>query len=126
MKTVKFLLLTSAIILMSFDCVTSTLTDAERRHAINLLTETKENLGKKVKGLTPEQLNFKADASSWSVAECVEHLAISENNLMGFVQMGLKQPADPSKRSEIKMTDDGIVKMITDRTSKVKTQESFE
>jgi hypothetical protein len=126
MKTHKVLLLTIAIVAMSFNTLESTLTDSERKQAITLLTETKENLLKKVTGLTAEQLNFKSDTSTWSVAECVEHIAISENNIFGYAQMAIKEPADPSKRSEVKMTDEGIVKMITDRSTKVKTREAFE
>lgn len=126
MKTLKFFLLTIAVVSMSFNRPDTSLTDAERKYALNLLQETKDNILKKVKGLTTEQLNFKADANTWSVAECVEHIAISENNIFGFAQMGLKEPADPSKRSEIKMTDEDVVKMISDRSTKRKTQEAFE
>lgn len=126
MKSIKLLLFTIAIVTMSFDHSDSSLTDEERKYALNLLKETKEDLLKKVKGLTPMQLNFKADEGSWSVAECVEHIAITENNIFGFAQTGLKGPADPSKRNEVKMTDEAVVKMISDRTNKVKTQEAFE
>jgi DinB superfamily len=126
MKTIKFFLFTVAIVSMSFSRPDNSLSDAERKYALNLLQETKENLLTKVKGLTAEQLNFKADEASWSVAECVEHIAISENNIFGFAQMGLKEPADPSKRTEVKMTDEDIVKMISDRSTKRKTQEAFE
>jgi len=126
MKAIKLLFLTIAIVTMSFDHSDSSLTDEERRYAFNLLKETKEDLLKKVKDLTPKQLNFKADEGSWSVAECVEHIAISENNIFGFAQTGLKGPADPSKRNEVKMTDEAVVRMISDRTNKVKTQEAFE
>lgn len=126
MKSRKLLFLTVALVVMSFTHPDSGLTDAERKYASTLLQETKETLLKKVKGLTPEQLNFKVDADSWSVAECVEHIAISENNLFGFAQMSLKDPADPTKRSEVKMKDEDIVKMIADRTNKVKTKEAFE
>jgi hypothetical protein len=126
MKTLKLSFFTLAVVLMSFNRPGTSLTEAERKYAVDLLKETKDNLLKKVNGLTTEQLNFKASATSWSIAECVEHIAITENNLFGFAQTGLKEPADPSKRSELKMTDDAIVKMITDRSNKVKTQEAFE
>jgi hypothetical protein len=126
MKKLTIFLFTLAVVSMSFNRPDTSLTDAERKYALNLLQDTENNVLKKVKGLTTEQLNFKADPSSWSVAECVEHIAISENNIFGFAQMGLKEPADPSKRSEIKMTDEDIVKMITDRSNKRKTQEAFE
>ena len=126
MKTKKLFVLVFAIAAMSFNKASSGLTDAERKQAIQLLQNTRDALVKKVGGLSEAQLNFKPDPNVWSVAECVEHIAISENNLFGFCQIALQQPADPSKRSEVKMSDEDIVKMITDRTSKMKTQEAFE
>jgi hypothetical protein len=126
MKLHKLVLFSVAIVAMSFNDPGTGLTDAERKYASQILQDTKANLLKKVKGLTAKQLNFKPDGSSWSVAECVEHIAISENNLFGMAQMSLKQPADASKRNEVRMTDDNVVKMITDRSTKFKTQEAFE
>lgn len=126
MKTKNLFVLKVAFAAMSFNNPATELTDAERKQATQLLQGTKDTLVKKVSGLSVEQLNFKPDQNAWSVAECVEHIAISENNLFGFCQMALKEPADPSKRSEVKMTDEAIIKMITDRTSKVKTQEASE
>jgi hypothetical protein len=126
MKTKILFIFTVAFAAMSFNNPAIELTEAERKQATQLLQETKDELIKKVSALSAEQLNFISDQDSWSVAQCVEHIAISENNLFGFCQMALKEPADPSKRSQVKMTDEGIVKMITDRTSKIKTQEAFE
>src|SRR5688572_20692600 len=127
MKTQKLLfVLALAIAAMSFTKPVTELTDAERKQAIQLLQETKDAVIKKVSGLSPDQLNFKPEPNAWSVAECVEHITVTENNLFGFCQMSLKQPADPTKRSEVKMSDEAIVKMIIDRTGKRKTQEAFE
>jgi hypothetical protein len=126
MKLHKLFIIMVAVAAMSFDKPAAELNDAERKYAAQLLQETKETLIKKVGKLSPEQLNFKPDAGAWSVAECVEHITISENNIFGFCQMAMQQPADPSKRSEVTMSDDAIVKMIADRSQKRKTQESFE
>ena len=126
MKLHKLFILVIAVAAMSFDNPATELTDAERKYATRLLQETRDAIVQKVSKLSPAQLNFKPDAGAWSVAECVEHIALSENNIFGFCQMALQQPADPSKRSEVKMSDDAIVQMITDRTTKRKTQESFE
>ena len=73
-----------------------------------------------------EQLNYKATPEFWSIAECVEHIAISEGNIFEVIKESLKPEADPSLRSEIKMTDDQILAIIADRTNKVKTSEAFE
>ena len=120
----KLLFVAIAFLSMSFNNSTG-ITEAERKYAVNLLQETQEDILKKVGGLSPEQLNFKPDTASWSVAECVEHLAISETNMFGFMQASLKKPADPSKRNEKKISEDDLVKMVTDRSTKRTTSEAF-
>lgn len=102
---------------------TTTLTKKERKFAVNYLKDTKNDLIKAVKGLSDQQLNFKPAPDKWSVKECVQHLALAEKGLWSMVDNALKQPANPEKRSEIKITDDQLIKMITDRTNKVKTVE---
>ena len=72
------------------------------------MTEGRDSLLMDVKGLTPEQLNWKADTSRWSVAQCVEHIALAEAALLGY-QMNLKPAADPSKRDSLKYTDQQII-----------------
>jgi hypothetical protein len=104
----------------------TSISNKERKYAATLMKETKSDLLKAVKDLSDEQLNFKAAPDRWSVKECVYHIAISEKNLWELVENSLRQPANPEKRSEIKMTDEQLVKMMEDRSFKVKTSESFE
>ena len=122
MKKLHFVAI--AFISMSF-IYSAGITEAERKYAVNLLQETQGDILKRVSGLSPEQLNFKPDTASWSVAECVEHIAISETNMFGFMQASLKKPADPSKRNENKISEDDLVKMVTDRSTKRPTSEAF-
>ena len=125
MKTTKLFLLVPALILFGFTAGDPGLTKAERKAGVQYLETTREALLKSISGLSAEQLAFKPDAESWSVAECVEHLAISETNLFGMLQQTLQSAADPAKRSEVKMTDEDVFKAISDRTQKVKTREGF-
>ncbi|MHA4846154.1 DinB family protein [Flavitalea antarctica] len=123
MNSMKLLLCSLLFVTTSFNN-TAGLTDAERKYASNLLQESRETLLTKVKGLTPAQLAFKADSSAWSVAQCVEHITIAENGLFDLALSTLKAPADPSKRSEVKLSDDQVVKMIENRSTKFKAQEA--
>ena len=102
------------------------LTKEERSKAIAHLKQTNTELLKTVKGLSEEQLNFKMSDESWSVAECLEHIAISENNIFGIVEMTLQNEPDPSLRSEVKMSDDQVLGIIESREQKVKTRPEFE
>lgn len=102
------------------------ITDAERKAAIKNLKTTQKDLLSSIRGLSTEQLNFKSSPESWSIAECVEHIAISETNIFqGMIQGTLKAEATPEKRSEVKLSGDGVYDAIVDRTYKVKTQEAF-
>jgi PHP family Zn ribbon phosphoesterase len=102
------------------------LSKLERKSAINLMKDTKKELFSSVKGLSEAQLNFKATPDKWSVKECVYHIAISEKNLWDLMEATMKAKANPEKRSEMKMTDEQLIKMMEDRSFKVKTQEAFE
>ncbi len=126
MKAIHLLLLVLIVPLVSFDKLNASLNDAERARAIDYLKSTESGLYAAIKGLSEEQLNFKPDEESWSIAECVEHIAISEQQIFGLVDMSLKTEADPSKRGEVKMTDEQIFGFIVDRSSKVKTRPEFE
>lgn len=114
------------LVLVSFTASEAKLTEAERALAISEMTKTNDHLVSALGGLSEDQLHFKASPQSWSIAECVEHIALSENNIFGMLQGTLATEADPSKRDEVKLTDEQILKMIVDRTNKVKTSEAFE
>lgn len=102
------------------------LTKAEKDAAVAEMTKTHDHLLAKIKGLNEAQLNFKSSEDAWSIAECVEHIAISETNLFGMIMGTLETPADPSKREDVKMTDEQLMAIIVDRSFKVKTSEAFE
>lgn len=125
MKTLRLILLIPILLLMSFKPASPVITDAERKAAVDYLKTTQSDLLESIKGLTPEQLNFKSGPESWSIAECVEHIAVSETNLFGMIEGTLKEATNPGKRSEVKITDAGVFSAIADRSYKVKTQEPF-
>lgn len=103
------------------------ITKDERQFAISHLKSTQSDMLKVLKGLSDEQLNFKPNAESWSIAECLRHITISESALWGnFVEGPMKVAADPSKRSEVQMSDEQLIGVIESREQKVKTFAPFE
>ena len=104
----------------------STLSQKERKSVVSLMKDSKAGVIKSVKDLSDAQLNYKTGPDHWSVKECVYHIAISEKNLWDLLEKTLEGSANPEKRSEIKITDEQFVKMMEDRTFKVKTIEPFE
>lgn len=119
MKKIIFFL--SACMLFSFSVPDNTITKEERKIAMDFLKETKKGVWDATQGLSDEQLKFKPAADKWSVEDCLKHIAITEQMLWGMVEGGLKQPATPEKRADVKMKDMDVIKNIEDRSTKIKT-----
>jgi len=116
----KALLLAASVYLFAFIRFDKSLTKEERDFAVQYMELSRDSLLMDVKGLTPAQLHWKADSTRWSVAQCVEHIALAEGLLMGVVETNLKPPADPSKRDSLKFTDQQIMNFLTNRSQKFK------
>jgi len=103
------------------------MTKEERDYAVEHLKSSANEMKKALKGLTEEQLKFRPNAESWSIEECVKHIMLSEENIWnGFVEAPMANDPDPSRRSEVKMTDEQITGMMGNRSQKVKTFGPFE
>ena len=90
------------------------------------LEETKESLEESVQDLSEDQMQFKPDDDSWSVAEIVEHIIIVEGALKGMLEGNIAAGETPELKAEVEMKDDQVMGLITDRSSKIKTQSQFE
>ncbi len=102
----------------SFRLSTEALTEAERTVAVNLLQKTKTDLLASVQGLSATQLSWKADSTRWSVAQCIEHIALAEIGIFQLQQGAMNVPADPARRAEVKLTDQQVVQFLTNRSGK--------
>jgi uncharacterized damage-inducible protein DinB len=122
----KVFLAVPILLLVSFSLSESGLTKKEKKAAISYLEETRTDLKNTIAGLSEEQFNFKPGADRWSVKECLQHIASTEIALWQLCEGTLKAPANPEKRSEIKMSDEQLIKTFTDRSNKVKTSESLQ
>ena len=115
----KLFLLFGAFLIFGFSTRDAgNLSKKERTFAASYLKETRDAFLKDVKGLSEAQLNFKTAPERWSVAQCIEHIAIAENALFAAVQKSLQTPADPSRRAEITAYDTTVLRVVTDRSHK--------
>jgi DinB family protein len=103
---------------MANEIQTRTMTQQERDAVANRLSESYRLLLDTVATLTPEQWNFKPSLEQWSIAECVEHLAVSEAAALGRYQRMLAAPAAPGKESAL--TDEQLAEKVADRSQKFK------
>ena len=77
--------------------------------------------------LTPAQWAFKAGPDRWSIAECAEHIAVSEDFIWGVVdKLVAGPPSDPELVAKTKGKDEMLVKMIPNREQKFQAPEPIQ
>ena len=116
-----------ALMAVTVSASAQTLTQADRDKAVAELEGSRQAFLDATKGLSPAQWNFKAAPDRWSIAECADHIALSEDFIFGVVtNRVMKSPASPEKRDAVKGKDDAIVKMLQDRSHKATAPEPID
>jgi uncharacterized damage-inducible protein DinB len=102
------------------------LTQGERNRAMSELHATRKRLLDALAGLSPAQWNFKPAAERWSVAECAEHIAVTEDADFDLVTKQILQtPAAPERQVEVQGKDEWVLKVMADRSSKREAGEAL-
>lgn len=97
-------------------------TKEERKAGVKYLKHTQKLFLDSVKGLSEEQLKWKAAPDKWSVFEVSEHIALAESFIFDLIAGQLmKAPANSGKASDITMEQ--IMTMVPDRTNKFQAPE---
>jgi hypothetical protein len=94
------------------------LTPEERATLLNQLTTTKQGFIDSIRGLNEAQWRFKPNPFKWSVAECAEHIIVSEDFLFGVSQQMLKSPVQPRTSITGLPPDQGLLMRVADRSQK--------
>jgi DinB superfamily len=121
----KTIFLAGAIIASSFAILSNgTLTGREKKFAIDYLNKARTRLYEDIRGLNSAQLNFKADSSRWSVAQCVEHIALAENGLWQRIDSTLKKPVMQAKQ-QLSNSNEQLIAKTLDRSVKYKAPDQL-
>ena len=98
-------------------------TQTEKDRALQYLETTKKNVLEATKGLSEAQWNFKPAPDRWSVAQVMEHIAAAEDFIRDLVkEKVMMAPAGEAGR-DVKKTDEGVLMMVPDRTTKAQAPE---
>jgi hypothetical protein len=109
---------------MAANLTAGALDDAARKVLLDHLRQSSSEFLDSVKALTPEQWNYKTSAERWSVAECAEHIALSEDFIRDIVENKILAAAStPERVGERKTIDAKVLAMVTDRSFKAKAPE---
>jgi hypothetical protein len=99
------------------------LTQADKDQALKYLETTKRGVLDATKGLSEAQWNFKPAPDRWSVAQVMEHIAAAEDFIRTLTKDNvMKAPAGEAGR-DVKKTDDAVMAMVPDRTTKAQAPE---
>jgi hypothetical protein len=101
-----------------------TLNKYDREFGMSALHASRKVYLDSVAGLSPAQWNYKPSPTSWSIAECAEHIALSEEFIFQLAtQKILQTPAAPEKAAEVKGKEEMILKVLPVRDRKVQAPE---
>ena len=84
-KTLAGVLIALLLMAVAATAWAQEVTQAEKDKALQYLETTKKNVLEATKGLSEAQWNFKSAPDRWSVAECADHIALSEGFIFGLV-----------------------------------------
>jgi uncharacterized damage-inducible protein DinB len=119
----KLFISLALLALTSIGLTAQELTTEDRAKGLAYLEKTRAGVLDAAKGLSDAQLNFKAAPEKWSVSQVLEHIASSEDMLMGLVT-GQVMTAPPRPEGEdVKAIDELVLTAIPDRTKKAQAPE---
>jgi uncharacterized damage-inducible protein DinB len=78
-----------------------------------------------ITNLSDAQWNFKPAPGRWSIAECAEHLAVAEQELLRVVRSASFEPLAADMRLPGKTFDREVLKMVADRTNKAEATDAM-
>lgn len=105
------------------------LTQGDRDFAMSSMQATRKLFLDSVAGLTQAQWNFKSAPERWSIAECAEHIALSEDLISGMGKGTLKKPAEPEKATRgdaARPKDEKLLAGVVDRSHKAQAPEPLQ
>jgi len=99
------------------------LTQAEKDKALQYLETTKKGVLEATKGLSEAQWNFKPAPDRWSAAQVMEHIATAEDFIRGMLKEKIMMAPAGEPGRDVKKTDEGVLAMVPDRTTKLQAPE---
>ncbi len=95
----------------------------DKAFAMQYLEETRQKFFESFQRMSEAQWKFKPAADKWSAAEAAEHVVLAEEMFQGLVQKTMATPTDPAKIEAAKGKEAGILKAVTDRSTKFQAPE---
>jgi hypothetical protein len=109
-----------ALLAVSALASASVLSESDKSEGLAQLQRTRAGVVEATKGLSDAQWNFKPAADRWSVAEVLEHIALSEDMLFESTSQEVMQAPPGKPDRDYKSIDKIVLRAIADRSHKAK------
>lgn len=93
---------------------------SERDFILKTLEEGRDAFLRSIAGLSETQLHFTLQADRWSIADCIEHIAIAEEAMFAGATQGAPNPSGVSVDPE---KDTRVIAAVVSRSRKVPAPE---
>ncbi len=111
----------------AFEAAAGCISQQERDLLIDLLTTSERRLVRSIVGVSAAQWKFVPAADAWSIAQCAEHLSLSEAKLLTLVRdQILATGPSPEKERDARARDGAVVSAMRDRSHRGKTFDFLE
>jgi hypothetical protein len=114
----KLFLLVCALAVACLPAAAQELSQSDRDKGVQYLEQTRDGVVAAVSGLSDAQLHFKPGPDRWSVAECLEHIALAEDYLFAYVSGPIMKAAPGAADRDPARIDGMVLAMIPDRSHK--------
>ncbi|MGH9805284.1 MAG: DinB family protein [Candidatus Acidiferrales bacterium] len=119
--TVRVLLL---VLLAALALPAQELSKEDFEKGVKHLTGTRDAIVEATKSFSDAQWNFKTAPERWSVAECLEHITVTEEFLFKMVSDDMAKPAaESAEPASERAADDKVLAMVTDRSQRFQAPE---
>ena len=109
-----------AVLALSAAAGAASLTEVEKQEGLAQLERTRAGVIEATKGLSEAQWKFKPAPDRWSVAEVMEHIALSEDMLFENTSKKVMSAPAGNPDRDPEAGDKMVLSVIPDRTNKVK------
>jgi hypothetical protein len=89
----------------------------ERQRLLDQLDSSRDRLLELVEGLSVEQWKYRAAEDRWSIADCIEHVTLVEDRMIGVIETKVREgKPDHEKRDSTQSRDAQVSQLIPDRS----------
>jgi DinB superfamily len=114
----KLIALACVLVLAGVFASAQELSQADRDKGVQYLEQTRDGVVASVQGLSDAQLHFKAGPDRWSIAECLEHIALAEDFLFMNVEQNVMRAGPGAPNRDTAKIDAAVLAMVPDRSHK--------